>query len=264
MAMRIIEKSIPLSVRCAGLPGARNDYARLPSIVRLAETAVRHPMVLRAVGPYIADICNSRGYAESTLAALRTKVIKVMTDREPEAARATVNALKEIATDFASEVKVSRYGKPPEQIPGLFTSGITEAIVLKLLRRSGYQDVDITEDAFFYKADEPMSARNMDFVWAKPQDKNGAIYECKNQPARLVRALRDQNTPGHKAEWEKSELWLMLTVRDLLVNCRWKFNLSVVTLRPKRSVQSEIASIPFIKVPTELAIVCLEDLSCPL
>jgi hypothetical protein len=221
-------------------------------------------MVLQAVGPYIADICNSRGYAESTLAALRTKVIKVMTDREPEAARATVNALKEIATDFASEVKASQYGKPPEQIPGLFTSGITEAIVLKLLRRSGYQDVDITEDAFFYKAGEQMSARNMDFVWAKPQDKNGAIYECKNKPARLVEALKDRQIPSHDVEWRKSELWLMLKVRSLLVGCHWKVGLNVVTLRPKRSVQSEIASIPFIKVPNGLAIVCLEDLSRPL
>jgi hypothetical protein len=158
-------------------------------------------------------------------------------------------------------IKGSEY--PPEDIPGLFTSGITEAIVLRLLRRHGRQDVDITEDAFFYKANERMSARNMDFVWARCQEKNGAIYECKNQPSRLVEALRDQQIASHKAEWLKSELWLMLEVRRLLVDCLWTVGLNVITLRPRWSVQAKIES-KSLTVPTELAIVCLEDLSCPL
>lgn len=260
--MRVLEKSIPLSVKSAWSQGARNDYAKLPSILHLAETAARHPMILQAIGSDIALKCNKDGYTESTLAGLRAKVMVLCPVLE--AAKATVDALKQIAVDFASEIKDSRFGKPPAEIPGLFTSGITEAILLERLNRTGYVNKDITEDAYFYKAGKKMSARNMDFVWARQQEKRGAIYECKNQPSKLVQGLMAQNTRGHEAEWLNSELWLMLEVHHLLVNCHWKVSLSVVTLRPRGSVQAKVDSIPFIEVPGELAILCLEDLSCPL
>ena len=258
--MRELEKSIRLSVERAPSQEARNDYAKWPSILRLAEAAVRQTMILQAIGGDIASRCISKGYSDSTLADIRARVMMCPVR---EVAKEAVEALKEIASDFALEVKDSKYGKPPEDIPGLFTSGITEAIVLKLLKRYGRQDVDITEDAFFYKDGQKISARNMDFVWARCQAKDGAIYECKNQPSRLVEALRDQQIASHKPEWLKSELWLMLEVRRLLVGCHWTVGLNVVTLRPRKSVQAKIES-KSLKVPTELAIVCLEDLSRPL
>jgi len=225
--------------------------------------AAQHPMILQAIGADIALKCNRLGYTKSTLEDLRAKVMG--RTPVPEAARRrTVEALHGIEADFALEIKSSGHRKPPDEIRGLFTSGITEAIVLKLLIHSGRQDAHITKDAYFYKAKVQMSPKNVDFVWARPQYKNGAIYECKNQPARLVRALMDKNTPGHEAEWKKSELWLMLTVRDLLIDCQWKVGLNVVTLRTRGPVQAGIAAIPFIKVPGELTIVCLEDLGHPL
>jgi hypothetical protein len=258
--MRELEKSIRLSVDSAWSQGARNDYATLPSVLRLAETAAQHPMILKAIGPDIALRCKSIGYGENTLGDLRARVMMCPVR---EAAKEAVEALKLIAVDLASEIKDSKFGKPPDKIPGLFTSGITEAIVLKLLIHYGRQDADITEDAFFYKDDEKMSPRNMDFVWARCQAKDGAIYECKNQPARLVEALKDRQIPSHDVEWRKSELWLMLRVRSLLVGCHWTFGLNVVTLRPRGPVQANIRS-KSLTVPVELAIVCLEDLSRPL
>ncbi len=260
--MRVLEQSIPLSVESAWSQGARNDYAKLPSIVRLAEMAAMHPMILQAIGADVALKCNRYGYTGATLADLKGRVMAFCPVLE--AAKAAVEALHEIEADFALETQSSRFGKSPEDIPGLFTAGITEAIVLRLFIRGGRQETEITEDAYVYKAGMKMSARNMDFIWARCQAKSGAIYECKNQPARLMEALRCRQIPGHKTEWLKSELWLMLEVHRLLIACHWKVRLGVVTLRPRGAVQAKIKSIPSIKVPGELDIVCLEDLpNCP-
>lgn len=258
--MRVIEASIPLEVESATSGGARNDYATLPSIVGLAEIAAEHPMVLQAIGPHIAKVCNDHGYSENTLGALRSKVMTLM-PCVPDAAKATINALNMVSADYVLETRSSRFGKPANEIPGLFTSGITEAIVHRLLTRSGREDSDITEDAIFYKAGEKMSAKNLDFLWARSMDKQGALYECKNQPARLIDDLKHKGTPGHDADWRNSELWLMLEVRGLLVNCSWVLNLHVVTLRPEGAVEAKIGCIPFITVPPELGVVCLENLS---
>lgn len=257
MSKKTLDETLGIFIEEAWVPEARNPFTELPSVKTLAKNAVESKKILGALASFVARESRTLGYSRSSMQTLRTRIflLRLPTELKKE----TIESLNEIADAYSSclenqtltleEIKDLRY-----QI----SAGISEAIVLRFLITSGRNQEDITPDARIYFPDtEKPSSRNIDFVWSLPNEKVAEIYECKNQPTRLVANYQTREATGNEAVWKKEQLYLMLKLRGILTKVSWDVGLGCITLRSRQAVMPGIERVT---KPDELVIYCREDL----
>ena len=256
---RIVDKSIPLSVERATARGTSIPYAGLGSVQALADLIIAHQAVLRAVASFAANNGRLMGYSRENLSNLRARVMALFTYLPNGVAKKTIGTLDGVATDYTAILDDPPI--PPEakaNLAGDFTAGISEAVVYKLLVNNGRLAQDVVLDTMFFQGEKKLTACNVDFFSTLRRQKVAELYECKNQPRRLLERYDTRNVAGNEPDWKREKLYLMLTVHELLTTAKWRVHLGCVTFRTRSAIQDALS--PFGTPPAELTIYCQEDL----
>ncbi len=257
MARKVLDKSIPVSLESARIPGTFNEYASLPFVKKLAEVSLSSTMVFDAVTGFIVKEAKGLGYANEQLGTFRNKLLHC---RPLEAAKEAIRLFEELSCRYTADLTdPNTSDEQKKKLRDLVSAGIIEAIINKCLEDSGRRSSDVTKDARVYTENptEPLNKCNIDFVWAAIQQKAANIYEFKNHPGWLFGKYGTRDDPGNVVAWKKSKLWLMLELYALLVGAGWSVDAGCVTLRKRETLKSMIASHI---MPKEVTLYCREDI----
>ena len=203
----------------------------MPCVKELARVAADYPAVFEALASFVAVDGVKVGYTEKAVAPLRQGLFQIHCE---EAIKRSVRALEQLSCKYVA-ISETMHGEKRKGLRGRFTATLSEAIVREFLLRAGRRAEDITEDARVYTdGPKPISPCNIDFLWAPPSDRTAEIYECKNSPDRLLVKRPSHPGPTNQADNVKSQLWLILTVDQLLSDNDWSVLAACITLRSRR------------------------------
>jgi hypothetical protein len=227
--------------------GVGNRYANVPEVRSFAQLLAQSKQLLVMAGPVLSGHCVKHGFDEMALQSLRARAMslssRTITDIE---AKRVVDLLNALSHAYVSDLRSISSDEERKKLPGMYVAAISEQVLLTWLTSSGRLPDDMIFDAVFSASEDKtnrkakISSRNMDVFWWQAAAREAALYECKNQPARLFQGIDHYNIPGRLREWKHSELYLMAEVRARLGDRGWTVETAVVTLRPRASVESAI------------------------
>lgn len=223
--------------------GCRNDFARLEPIRRLAALAAEHHVIFNAVAGYAATTGAKLGYSQDIQSDM-TKTLRVLAAKYATRSEYQLAITCCEGITHAFDASLAERGANRDELAGLFTAGITEAIVRKVLLKGERTPARLIPDAEVYNNGKRVAGRrNIDFFWSTAEEDEYQLaeaYECKNGPAKLVQDLGFQERRWLRREWKRSKLFLMLQLHNLLTRKGIRVHLGVVTLKPQAHVDRDI------------------------
>lgn len=257
MTQVTIEDTIPVTVESTWLPDLRNPYVTLPGIQATAMLAGRLPSFLTHLALFVCNTGKARGYDRSIM-SLALRSVPILPDLAYKDCEKIENALQRLSQEY--ETQLARPDLPDQKRRNLandFTAAISEAIVIRFLLRSDRMQKELVSDGHFRVAGGDASKCNIDITWYRRSRRRADLYECKHGPQRLVNPWSTRDYPGNALNWEKSQLNLMLTVRQVLHGAGWTVCLCCATLRQRAAIMD---ALDYLGCPPELMIFAQEDL----
>lgn len=224
---RILDSRIQVSIESAWSLGAKNPFADLDCVKKLAFLIISNEDILQVIAPFVTEIFIAKGYSKETIVPLRRRMLLI----EPlSLVKEAINALESIADEYEQAIKSGRHY---DNLAGDISSGISECVVFNLLAVNGKTEAETTKDAFVYQESKIISSKNIDFIWANTLENAVGIYECKNQPNQLLHQYELHDRFGCEAEYKNTKIWLILKLFQLFNNAGWKVHIAVISLRTR-------------------------------
>ena len=251
MARTLVDNKSHLFVEPSRVPGTRNPYAELPCVAKIAAIAVSDRRILDVLAGFVVTGGRRFGYGKKETVGLRARTLALHLPQERAGAAVTaLLALSETFTGFLNGGDLDSDRR--NRLATDFTGAISEAIVFQLLIRSGRARETIVRDASFFDGQAPIaSRRNVDFFCSLPPSKWAELYECETDLKWLLGRYASRDAIGNKRDWEKSQLFLMLRVQEILTGLSWDVQLGCVTLHGQAAVNQDLR---IMKCPSQLAI----------
>lgn len=139
--------------------------------------------------------------------------------------------------------KASRSDANTRKLAGLFTSGISEAIVDYVLEHSPRQPNCTIKDTAVLVAGSPLNSCNIDFFYAPDPADEAEAYECKNSPTGIFSefmGLHAHPDPSKQLAWERSKLYLLKMLKVHLDAIGIPTHLGLISLHPRSIVHKKL------------------------
>ena len=251
-----LETTIPVTIESTWQRELCNPYVDLTSVRAIARLAGMHKSFFTRLAIFVCNIGKKKGYQRTTVGLVKNSVHALPGVGYHDAKR-LATALDLLAGDYENQLA---HGDMDEsnrrELPNVFTAAISEAIVARFLLKSGRQQHELVADGHFRIGDRKQSASNIDITWHRINRQRADLYECKNDPQWLLKPWQNKDNQGCHREWEKSQLNLMLSVREALLTVNWGVRLCCITLRQRDAIQD---SLEVFGSPSELEIYAQED-----
>ena len=256
-----------IRVEQSTISDTHNEYAELDSIRELAKCVCSYKPLVMPVCNFVSTEGFKLGYARLGPGQDSAMVNRLRTHERRYKPVSGINAAIKCSLAIADEFHdaATLLGNP-DDLPGKFTSAISEAIVSELFGQSTRGMENIVKDAIVFEDNKRLYSRNIDFFYADDPPTKAEAYECKNSPSGIFsEAIGLLNAPDKtkRIGWKKSKLYLMRRLKRLLEAKRIPTHLALISLLSKVVVEDkleQLAANSVASIPKIVSVYAREDI----
>lgn len=249
------------------IPGTHNEYAELDPIRELAKCVCLFKPLVSPVCNFVSTQGFKVGYARLGPGQDSAMASRLRTHERRHKPVSGINAAIECSLAIADEFHAAAASaEDPGDLPGLFTSAISEAIVSYLFGQSPRDTTNMIKDAAVFKGNKPLNSCNIDIFYADEPPTQAEAYECKNSPNRIfaeAMGLLGSRDKTKRKRWKRSKLYLMRRLKRLLEAKNIPTHLALISLLSKDIVEDrleQLAANAIVSIPEIVSVYAREDI----